>query len=93
MSRPSPARLLIAAVAIISFFIFIDTPYTGDDLGYKAIFQGASPRYDSWWSYPRWVVSHWLNTNGRIPNDIMPLLFSLPKGLVALACAAVLMLM
>ncbi len=84
---------LILAITIISFFIFLDTPYTGDDLAYKGVFAGVSPRYDSWLQYPRWVVSHWLTTNGRLANYLMPLLGSLPKFIVALLCAGVLGLM
>lgn len=91
--RSAPAKCLVGAIALVSYFIFLDTPYTGDDLAYNGVFGGVSPKYDSWIDYPRWMASHWLTTNGRMANYLMPLLGSLPKWLVALFCSFMLLLM
>lgn len=83
----------ILLITVCSFFIYLFSPYLGDDLVYKSVFNGASPNYDSWLKYPRWVARHWFNSNGRLPNFIMPLLFTLPKFIVAALCSMALWLM
>ena len=84
---------LIWAIAVITFEIFIYTPYTGDDLVYIGLFKGASPDCEHLIEWPRWCGSHWLTNNGRLANYLMPLLGLLPHTLVSLICAAMLMLM
>lgn len=84
---------LVAAITLITYFIFIHTPYTGDDLVYVGLFGGVSPDCESILQWPRWCGSHWLTNNGRMANYLMPVLGLLPHSVVALVCAAMLGLM
>ena len=84
---------LVAAISITSFFIFLHTPFNGDDWAYKMTFEGPAAKFDSWLSYPRWCGSHWLTTNGRIGNYLAPPLMALPSFLRALLCAGAIWLM
>lgn len=77
---------LVLALAVCSFFIYLMTPYSGDDFAYRAIFSGASPRY-GYLYYPRFPVFHWLHVNGRLFDKIMPLVTNMPRGLMAAVCA------
>lgn len=80
---------VIALIAAISFFIYLWMPQQGDDLAYKGIFSGANPWY-SYFYWPRFFARHWVKTNGRILDKLMPLLMNLPKGFLALLCSVAL---
>lgn len=80
---------LIVAMSAFSFMIFLWSPLSGDDLGYCGVFSGSNPRY-GYLHYPRFAAGHWLHVNGRFMDKLMPLVMNLPKGLLALVCAAAL---
>lgn len=84
---------LIIVISLINWVIFTFTPFSGDDWVYKGAFEGPCTYASSWVSFPRWVIGHWLYTNGRIFNLILPVLLALPKWLVGAICAAMLLLM
>lgn len=68
------------------------TPLTGDDLGYLATFSGPHPKYAPE-EFPRYVWAHWLNSNGRIGNYLLPPLLAMPRAVYSLLCAGMLALM
>lgn len=80
---------LVAALTVCSFFLYLMTPFSGDDYAYRAVFSGAEPRY-GYLYYPRFPVSHWLHVNGRLFDKVMPLVTNMPRGLMAAACALML---
>lgn len=84
---------LVAIIAITSFFTFLYTPFNGDDWAYKMTFEGPNAKLDSWLSYPRWCGSHWLTTNGRIGNYLLPPLLIAPAWLRSIFCAGAIWLM
>lgn len=86
-------HIALFVIAVCSFFVFLWSPFQGDDLSYKSVFQGAAPIYDSWLKYPRWVARHWVYSNGRMSNYLIPLLLVLPKIAVAFIFTIVISLM
>lgn len=85
------ARLWCAAIGVIvigSFFLFLWSPYQGDDLGYRSVLEGANPFTQWGGTYFNWLSFHWHYGNGRMADKLMPVLFLLPKWIVALICAS-----
>lgn len=80
-------------ISVSAFFVFLWSPYQGDDLAYRSAFQGANPAYDSWLYYPIWAARHWLHSNGRLANLMTPALFALPRPIVVILCTTALWLM
>lgn len=84
---------LILAVFALSVPFFMGAEASYDDLLYYGTFSGAHPRLDSWIEYPRWMASHWLTTNGRWGNLVMPSIQLLPKWLCAVVFSVIVAMM
>lgn len=78
----------LAAIAIGTFVTDYFAALMGDDLVYGGVFGGPYPEKESLLSLPRWAGSHWLTTNGRILNLLLPLLLVIPRWITALAGGA-----
>ncbi|MDE6125496.1 MAG: hypothetical protein K2G30_00930, partial [Muribaculaceae bacterium] len=86
MRRFPTAARLSAALALLTFVLYLLFPLTGDDYGYMGTFRtvdgfdGAWPLERLW----RWYPFHWLHANGRLANLLAMLsLTFLPKWAVA----------
>ena len=78
---PNAATYTIVAVGLITFFICLVTPFSGDDWVYYDAAHGRN--------LLGWIangVGHWLTTNGRLANiGFTPLLVA-PKWLLSAVC-------
>lgn len=80
--------LCIIIVFLLSVPFFIGVVPGFDDWLYASQFSGAAPQHGSWLDFPRWCASHWLTTNGRWGNYVLPFMALLPPLPRALLCAA-----
>lgn len=87
------ASALVAILIVINCAIFFATPYAGDDLVYDSCFSGPFAIFDNWASFPHWVAIHWLSTNGRFFNLLLPPILALNKVLLSILCACMVGLM
>lgn len=70
-------------IGIIYVFLADAAPFTGDDLAYKAKFEG---NYMKVWLYPLYLGRHYVNTNGRAGDMINLFIFNpLPRWGISLA--------
>lgn len=92
--RLSRTALLTAALySAVSFFIFLFSPFAGDDFAYKCVFQGPQPFSDDWSDLFLWARMHRVSANARLFNLIVPALLSLDRIVLALLSAAMTALM
>lgn len=75
------------------FLIYLNIVPTGDDLSYLSAVEGPDRYCTHWWQYPKWMAAHWLRSNGRLPNLVMPLTVALPVFLRALTIGLSLVLL
>lgn len=84
--------ITLLIITVCSLFVFLWTVPQGDDLVYKSVFNNYS--FDDYFvKVPKWIAGHWLGSNGRIGNYLLPTLLALPPRLTALFCAAAVFLL
>lgn len=73
---------LLAAVVWTVVYMLCEP--VGDDMSYGMVFSGSSAGAWEPWQYPRWVIFHWLHSNGRAANNLAAIILSLPHVLSAM---------
>lgn len=87
-----PVAVITILIFLLNLIIFYFSRLQGDDLAYTSLFDGPN-RLHEWWGYPRWCAVHWLTTNGRFANYLMPAMGVAPAALRALLFATAVALM
>lgn len=82
------ALFMIATYVVISFFIYLYSPFAGDDYIYKCCFEGPQLFSDNWRDSLLWARIHRIQVNARFFNLILPALLACHKLLLAALSAA-----
>lgn len=77
------ALFLIATYVVINFFIYLYSPFAGDDYMYKCCFEGPQLFSDNWSDLPLWARIHLIQVNARFFDPILPALLACNKFLLA----------
>lgn len=87
------ALFVIATYVVISFFIYLYSPFAGEDYMYKCCFEGPQLFSDNWSDLPLWARIHRIQANARFFNLILPALLACNKFVLAALSAAMTALM
>ena len=96
MTRTGLSRTVLALIAVyaaVSFFIYLFSPFAGDDYVYKAVFEGPQLFSDDWSDLLLWARMHRVSANARFFNLVLPALLSLDRVILAAASSAMTALM
>lgn len=87
MHKPAAWQWFAVMLTLSYFVYYLFTVPIGDDLNYGGIVTGANSYCGPWWKYILFMCHHWLSSNGRWGNYVMPFVTAMPAIVRAAAVA------